>query len=199
MKGKLRAKLTYANVMVTILAFIVLGGSAAFAAGQLAKNSVGAPQLKRNSVNTAKVKKGAITGAKIKLSSLGAVPNANKLGGLSPDAFQRGSMWALVSPDGSKLLAQSGGISVQDTTGVGGYWMHFPAKVAGKAIIATAWEGSEGLDPSISVGACGFVNVNTTPDSIGCVKGTNTLSDAFVGIQQNGVGKNTGFYIVVLP
>jgi hypothetical protein len=81
-----RSKLTYANVMVTILAFVVLSGGAAYAASQLGKNSVGAKQLKKNAVSTAKVKKEAITAAKVKkgtltgtqinLSKLGTVPNA---------------------------------------------------------------------------------------------------------------------------
>jgi hypothetical protein len=82
----LRPKLTYANVMVTILAFVVLSGGAAYAAFQLGKNSVGPKQLKKNAVTTAKVKKEAITAAKVKkgtltgkqinLSKLGTVPNA---------------------------------------------------------------------------------------------------------------------------
>ena len=83
---RLRPKLTYANVMVTILAFIVLGASGAYAASQLGKNSVGPKQLKKNSVTTAKIKKNAVTGAKVKdqsltgkdinLAQLGTVPSA---------------------------------------------------------------------------------------------------------------------------
>jgi len=53
---RLRGKLTYANVMVTILAFVVLCGGAAVAAGQLGKNTVGTKQLKKNAVTGAKVK-----------------------------------------------------------------------------------------------------------------------------------------------
>jgi|GEM_PF-3623813 len=58
---KLRGKLTYANVMVTILAFAVLGGGSAFAAREalLPKNSVGSKQLKPRSVTPAKLSKGA--------------------------------------------------------------------------------------------------------------------------------------------
>jgi hypothetical protein len=53
---RLRDKLTYANVMVTILAFVVLCGGVAVAAGQLGKNTVGTKQLKRGAVTSAKVK-----------------------------------------------------------------------------------------------------------------------------------------------
>jgi hypothetical protein len=63
---RIRKHLTYANVMTTILAFVVLAGGTAFAASQLAKNSVGKKQLKSNAVTTAKIKKNAVTKPKIK-------------------------------------------------------------------------------------------------------------------------------------
>ena len=40
--SKLRTKLTYSNVVATLALFLALGGGAAIAANQLAKNSVGA-------------------------------------------------------------------------------------------------------------------------------------------------------------
>ncbi len=49
-------RLTYANVISTLALFLVLGGATAFAATQLAKNSVGSKQLKKNAVTSAKVK-----------------------------------------------------------------------------------------------------------------------------------------------
>ena len=52
---KIRSNLTYANVMVTLLAFIVLGGGA-YAAVKLPKNSVGPRQIKANAVSSPKVK-----------------------------------------------------------------------------------------------------------------------------------------------
>ena len=55
-------KLTYANVMVTLLAFVVLCGGGAYAAGQLGKKSVGTKQLKKNAVISAKVKNGTLKG-----------------------------------------------------------------------------------------------------------------------------------------
>lgn len=76
MKKTLRGKLTYANVVSTLCLFLLVGGGSAFAATQLAKNSVGSKQLKKNAVTTAKIKNGAVTGAKINLSSLETVPNA---------------------------------------------------------------------------------------------------------------------------
>ena len=77
---QLRTRLTYANVMSTIAVFLVLGGATAFAAGQLAKNSVGSKQLKKNAVTAAKIKKNAVTTAKLKANSVtGAKVNESTL------------------------------------------------------------------------------------------------------------------------
>ena len=63
---RVASKLTYANVMVTILAFVVLAGGTAFAAGQLGKNTVGSKQLKKNAVTAANINNNAVTAANIK-------------------------------------------------------------------------------------------------------------------------------------
>jgi hypothetical protein len=77
----MRPKLTYANVTATLALIIAVGGASAFAATQLAKNSVGANQLKKNAVTTAKIKREAITAAKVKKGTLtGAQVNATTLG-----------------------------------------------------------------------------------------------------------------------
>jgi hypothetical protein len=84
--NRLRSKLSYANIVATLALFLVIAGGSAFAAGKLAKNSVGNKQIKNNAITTAKIKNGSVTGAKIakgsvtgsniNLSSLGAVPSA---------------------------------------------------------------------------------------------------------------------------
>jgi hypothetical protein len=102
MQRKIRPHLTYANIMVTVLAFVVLAGGSAFAATQLGKNSVGSRQLRSksvttgkiasNAVNGSKVANGSLTGQDLNLSLLGTVPsatnaasaaNANTVGGHS--------------------------------------------------------------------------------------------------------------------
>jgi len=85
MIGKLRSKLTYANVMASLAVLIALSGSA-YAALRVPPNSVGSRQLKAASVTTGKIANGAITAAKvaehsltaqdINLPALGAVPQA---------------------------------------------------------------------------------------------------------------------------
>lgn len=84
--NRLRSKLSYANIVATLALFLVVAGGSAFAAGKLAKNSVGSKQIKKNAITTAKIKNGSVTGAKIaagsitgsniNLSSLGTVPSA---------------------------------------------------------------------------------------------------------------------------
>lgn len=59
MLSRLRARLTYANVIATLALFIALGGTG-YAALKLPKNSVGSEQLKANSVTSAKVKGGSL-------------------------------------------------------------------------------------------------------------------------------------------
>jgi hypothetical protein len=59
MLSRIRARLTYANVMATTAVFIALGGTS-YAALQLPKGSVGTKQLKRNAVTSPKVKDGTL-------------------------------------------------------------------------------------------------------------------------------------------
>lgn len=82
MLNSIRRHLTYANVVSTICLFLLLGGATAFAAKQLAKNSVGTKQLKNNAVTAVKIKDGAVgssdlaagsvTGGKLAPGSVGA-------------------------------------------------------------------------------------------------------------------------------
>jgi hypothetical protein len=93
-------RLTYANVVSTFALVLALGGTGAYAA-QLAKNSVGSKQIKNDSVTgadlknrnitAADVKPDSLTGAQIRESTLGAVPNADRLGGQAASAFNRTS------------------------------------------------------------------------------------------------------------
>jgi hypothetical protein len=83
---KIRAQLTYANVISTLCLFLLLTGGSALAAATLGKNSVGSRQLKSKSVTTGKiglnavngsrVANGSLTGADINLGALGTVPSA---------------------------------------------------------------------------------------------------------------------------
>jgi hypothetical protein len=105
-----RFKLTYANVMVTILAFIALAGGTAYAANQLAKNSVGTKQLKKNAVNGAKVKDQSLTGKDINLAKLGTVPSATS----AANATTAGTASALTPPEAMHFVGAPGEPAFED-------------------------------------------------------------------------------------
>ena len=104
----MRPRLTYANVTATLALIIAVGGASAFAATQLAKNSVGSKQIKKNAVTTAKIKKEAVTAAKIKkgtltgtqinASTLGTVPNAQHA--TTADSLPPAEPWHQVNAPG---------------------------------------------------------------------------------------------------
>jgi hypothetical protein len=96
---RLRGKLTYSNVMVTILALIVLGGGTAYAAtAGLPPNSVGAAQLQANSVGLGEMKADSVGSAELQPEAVG------------PSQLQNESITAGKIKDGSvtpsKLSAQ---------------------------------------------------------------------------------------------
>jgi hypothetical protein len=92
---KIRARLTFANVVACLALFVALGG-ASYAATALPKSSVGSKQLKNGAVTSTKLKAkavtaaklgpgavgtaaladGAVTGAKVNAGTLGTVPSA---------------------------------------------------------------------------------------------------------------------------
>jgi hypothetical protein len=67
--NRIRASLTYANVIATIAMFLALGGGA-YAALKLPKNSVGAAQLKKGSVTGSKVKNGSLAASDFNRAAL---------------------------------------------------------------------------------------------------------------------------------
>lgn len=100
MTGRLRGKLTYANVMVTLLAFLVLGGGGAYAAGQmLGKNTVGTKQLKRGAVTSAKVRNHSLRADDFAAGQLQAGPRGAE-GKRGPEG-KRGATGAR-GPDGAR-------------------------------------------------------------------------------------------------
>jgi hypothetical protein len=68
---RLRSRLTYANVMATIAAFMVLTGIGYAVAAKLPKKSVGAKQIRNGAVHSRKIAKNAVNASKIKTGSVG--------------------------------------------------------------------------------------------------------------------------------
>jgi hypothetical protein len=88
MLSRLRARLTYANVIATVALFVALGGSS-YAALKLPKNSVGSKQIKANAVTTAKVKAGSLLASDFKSSQRSRLRGAQGAQGLQgPQGLQ---------------------------------------------------------------------------------------------------------------
>jgi hypothetical protein len=67
---RIRARLSYANVMATLAVFIALGG-AAYAAVKIPRDSVGARELKDHAVGTSELKDRAVGTGELKPESVG--------------------------------------------------------------------------------------------------------------------------------
>ncbi|HEY2053641.1 MAG TPA: hypothetical protein VGH14_06870 [Solirubrobacterales bacterium] len=107
----MRGKLTYSNVMVTILAVLVLGAGSAYATSQLTKESVGTRQLKKEAVTPAKLSKAskaALTGPQGPTGATGPQGPQGTKGLRGPEGFEgetgpAGSAraWADITPAGT--------------------------------------------------------------------------------------------------
>ncbi len=112
---RIHSRLTYANVMSSIAVFLVVAGGSAFAANQLAKNSVGTKQIRTNAVTKAKIKARAVISGKI---AVGAV-RGNQVAGhsLSSDQIKPAS----IKPESLEVplafLASFGGASATVPSG----------------------------------------------------------------------------------
>jgi hypothetical protein len=165
---QLRKRLTYANVMSSIAVFFVLTGATAFAATQLAKNSVGSKQLKKNAVTAAKIKKNAVTtskirnnavtsakiaddavtGAKANEASFGQVPSAKSAETAGVAGSASNVLWAVVSDPsgaGNATLARSSQPAPSVTENVG-VIVSFNRNISNCAWTATRGLVGEGVE-----------------------------------------------------
>jgi hypothetical protein len=77
---RIRKRLTYANVVSSLALFLVLSGSAAYAA-----KKIGSHELRGGSVTTAKIKRSAVTRSKIKAAAISTAK-------IAPDAVTNGRL-----------------------------------------------------------------------------------------------------------
>jgi hypothetical protein len=176
MLGRIRSKLTYANVMATVAVFITLGGGA-YAATTLKANSVGAAQLKNGAVTNKKLAKNAVTGAKVKDGSLlaadlapGQLPagpaGAKGDPGLKGDKGDKGDT-GQTGPQGTALAYAY----VKPHSAVAGGALD-PARTKGFTAISRPFSGvycllpAAGVDPSLPV----VVTPDRGPDTSAAVK-----------------------------
>ncbi|MEX0993378.1 MAG: hypothetical protein WDZ37_05210 [Solirubrobacterales bacterium] len=103
---RLAARPSPALVISVLALFVALGGSG-YAISRIPARSVGSKQLKSGAVTASKIRKGAVTGPKIKKnailgkyvleSSLGKVPDADRIDGLDSSTFEQSSKFRRVA------------------------------------------------------------------------------------------------------
>jgi hypothetical protein len=120
--------------------------------------------------------------------------NAAALGGVPPSDYQGRIMWARVN-NGGEIIAQSGGITLQNHVGTGLYFLHFPQSVAGKGILGTAlWTGpTSGKSVVVKATPCGAGGSDCS------VGGSNTVNDLFAELTEGSSDVDANFYVAVLP
>jgi hypothetical protein len=91
MRRRLGSHLTYANVMVTLLAFVVLGGGA-YAAFHLPKNSVRSRNIKNGQVKTPDLANSAVTASKVGCAGNSAQDKMVRAGSVCIDKYED-SIW----------------------------------------------------------------------------------------------------------
>jgi hypothetical protein len=138
---RLRSKLTYSNVMVTILAFVVLAGGTAYAATEvLPKNSVGTKQIQREAVTPAKLS----AAAKVTLTGAKGEPGATGPQGPKGDAGAKGEqgapatdLWAFIDTGAPGNVRRGSGVVSATLSETGVYQVIFDRDVSACTWVAT--------------------------------------------------------------
>jgi hypothetical protein len=135
MLERLKARLTYANVMATLALFIALGGSS-YAALKLPHNSVGSAQIRSGAVSSSEIRDRSIRLRDVSLSARSSLKGQQgAIGPQGPAGVPATKMFAAVSSSGSLLRgnATSGGREAN----VGTYTVGFAQPVTGCVFTAT--------------------------------------------------------------
>lgn len=184
MRSWMRARMTYANVMVTIVAFIVLGGSA-YAAKEVGKNSVDTNAIQKNAVTGSKIKSNAVGGGDIKQDSVAGgdireetlkAIDAATLNGKTADEIEGGGgngptpRFALINELG-QIEAQTGGFSLVNCYQANGNcYIDTGSDARNKGLSATIGiNNTDGADSmilsgQIGVAPCGLTSVLCGPE-----------------------------------
>ena len=146
---KLRARLSYANVVATLALFVALGGTS-YAATQLARNSVGSSQIRSKAVGSSELRSRAVTSSKIrsravparKLSSSareslrGPQGAAGPAGPAGPAGVASFSYRAAVDSGGG-VAGGNAAATASGRSGTGDYRVAFDRSMAGCVFTAT--------------------------------------------------------------
>jgi len=129
----------------------------------------------------------------------GSATDADTLDGLDGSEYSPHVRWALVAADGSEILAQSGGITVQAKAITGIYVLDFAEDLLGRAAIATVRGGLTNTGWA-QVAVCGAPDAGPTTSFCNIPNAANTTNElAIATADATGAGADRGFYVVVFP
>ena len=113
MLHRLRARLSYANVMATVAVFIALGGTS-YAAINLPRNSVGASEIRTGAVRSSEIKDRSIRTSDLATSARAALRGqagtqgpAGPQGATGPQGPAGPTFWAAVDSGGGRARGNS--------------------------------------------------------------------------------------------
>jgi hypothetical protein len=200
---RLRAQLTYANVISTLCLFLLLGGSA-YAAAELSKNSVG----------TRQIKDGAITQKKLSKALLASLPSPGVPGATGP-AGPAGApgkdgqpgpagtavRWALVNGDGNITASSDGATKVTiPSQNLSQYFIDFHTPVTNRPIlVSSSYRETAGFGEGLKASPCG--GMGTSIGAIDCPlpTGDNDHTVFVLSTFEGKLNSPQGFYVVLLP
>ncbi|HEX8084560.1 MAG TPA: hypothetical protein VF529_09740 [Solirubrobacteraceae bacterium] len=135
MIGRLRDRLTYANVMATIAVFVALGGSS-YAALSLPRNSVGSAQIKTNAVRSIDVRNRSLGLTDLSRRARAALRGQQGPAGPAGPAGQPAAkLFAAVAASGA--LVRGNATSGGNAGSTGNYVVGFAERVSGCVYSAT--------------------------------------------------------------
>jgi hypothetical protein len=150
---RIRARMTYANVMATIAVFVALGGSS-YAAIKLPRNSVGASQIRSGAVRSSEIKDRSIRTSDLATSArsllrgqTGAQGPAGAQGATGPQGPAGPTYWAAVDSGGGRARGTATQSNHDPDTGV--YHLRFARDVSscGAAVSLASVPGGAVADP----------------------------------------------------
>ena len=159
--GRIRSKLTYANVTASLALFVALGGTG-FAAATLPRNSVGAPQLRAKSVGPSELRSRAVNSRvirdrSVRLGDISTGARASLRGQQGPAGPPAMTIRAAVSSGG--VAAAGNAVSVEHVSGTNEYRVDFGRALSGciySAVLAAVQAG-----PTLEQPEAGRITVTT--------------------------------------
>lgn len=172
---RIRAKLTYANVVATIALFLVLAGGSALAAKQmLPKNSVGPKQIRKGAVTPAKLSPAAASALTGPRGASGPQGPKGDTGSQGPMGFVRGFQTAASTRPAASLGTSPFGTTV---TGL--------AVPAGNYLVTANLEFTAGGGAGSAV--CRLLNGNGGAESDAIDRTESLPQEAFVNQSISGI------------